>query len=200
MLVCAYMHITFLLLYSHTYVVTYVGMVTLLDIISLAYVSVPFNAQLIKYGIVSIQDLCHDLHHWNTLYISGRLHKPVRALCYNVLLRLCVLVLSCTYMCAYVYLSLYTHCYVFTYVHTHKTHLCMRTHIHRHTFVWVYECVYVCICVCTCMDVCICTYRHKYKVDRCMILLYKCKQMYILTCICKCVHYVYMYACKEFNW
>ena len=58
------------------------GVVTLilLDVISLSYVTVPFNAQLIKYGVVSIQDLCHDLHHWNTLYISGRLHKPVRAL------------------------------------------------------------------------------------------------------------------------
>ena len=61
-------------------------MVTSLGVISLSYVSVPFNAQLIKYGVVSIQDLCHDLHHWNTLYISGRLHKPVRALHYSVIL------------------------------------------------------------------------------------------------------------------
>ena len=53
---------------------------------SLSYVNVPFNAHLIKYGVVSIQDLCHDLHHWNTLYISGRLHKPVRALHYSVIL------------------------------------------------------------------------------------------------------------------
>ena len=59
------------------------GMVTSLGAISLSYVSVPFNAQLIKYGVVSMQDLCHDLHHWNTLYISGRLHKPVRALHYS---------------------------------------------------------------------------------------------------------------------
>ncbi|XP_065893590.1 phosphatidate cytidylyltransferase, mitochondrial-like [Dysidea avara] len=38
---------------------------------------VEMNGKLIKYGVVSVHDMCHDLRHWNTLYVSGRLHKPV---------------------------------------------------------------------------------------------------------------------------
>lgn len=32
----------------------------------------------IKYGIISVDRLCSDLLDWKTLYVSGRMHKPVR--------------------------------------------------------------------------------------------------------------------------
>lgn len=35
---------------------------------------------LIKYGVVNIDTLCRDLSEWDTLYIAGRLHKPVKIL------------------------------------------------------------------------------------------------------------------------
>ncbi|XP_075688466.1 phosphatidate cytidylyltransferase, mitochondrial isoform X2 [Rhinoderma darwinii] len=38
------------------------------------------NAKVIKYGIVSTDTLIEDLLHWRTLYIAGRLHKPVKIL------------------------------------------------------------------------------------------------------------------------
>ncbi|KAL3475890.1 mitochondrial matrix Mmp37-domain-containing protein [Aspergillus californicus] len=42
------------------------------------YVTV--NGTLIKYGVVNIDTLCNDLSHWNTLYLAGRLQKPVKIL------------------------------------------------------------------------------------------------------------------------
>ncbi|KUF95754.1 RIB43A with coiled-coils protein 2 [Phytophthora nicotianae] len=38
------------------------------------------GTRLIKYGIVSTQSLCEDLTTWKTLYLSGRMHKPVSIL------------------------------------------------------------------------------------------------------------------------
>lgn len=38
---------------------------------------VPCEGRLIKYGIISLQSLIDDLLDWETLYVSGRLHKPV---------------------------------------------------------------------------------------------------------------------------
>jgi mitochondrial translocator assembly and maintenance protein 41 len=35
---------------------------------------------LIKYGVVNIDTLCKDLSEWDTLYLAGRLHKPVKIL------------------------------------------------------------------------------------------------------------------------
>ncbi|KAK5625846.1 hypothetical protein RRF57_001562 [Xylaria bambusicola] len=34
----------------------------------------------IKYGVVNIDTLCKDLSEWDTLYLAGRLHKPVKIL------------------------------------------------------------------------------------------------------------------------
>jgi translocator assembly and maintenance protein 41 len=37
--------------------------------------------QVIKYGVVSLAAFQQDLQHWSHLYVGGRLHKPVAALC-----------------------------------------------------------------------------------------------------------------------
>ncbi|KAA8914549.1 mitochondrial matrix Mmp37 [Sphaerosporella brunnea] len=41
---------------------------------------VEINGTMVKYGVVSIDILCRDLADWNTLYLAGRLHKPVKIL------------------------------------------------------------------------------------------------------------------------
>jgi mitochondrial translocator assembly and maintenance protein 41 len=38
------------------------------------------NGTLIKYGVVNIETLCRDLSQWDTLYLAGRLQKPVKIL------------------------------------------------------------------------------------------------------------------------
>lgn len=38
---------------------------------------VEFEGRLIKYGVLSVEAFLDDLNNWSTLYISGRLHKPV---------------------------------------------------------------------------------------------------------------------------
>ena len=39
------------------------------------------SGRLLKYGVVSHSVLKDDLSHWNSLYVAGRMHKPVRVLC-----------------------------------------------------------------------------------------------------------------------
>ncbi|GAB5589114.1 Mitochondrial translocator assembly and maintenance protein 41 [Umbelopsis nana] len=41
---------------------------------------VEVNGMMIKYGVVSIDKLCKDLLDWETLYLAGRMHKPVKIL------------------------------------------------------------------------------------------------------------------------
>lgn len=48
-------------------------------------ISVP---QLIKYGVMDVDTLCQDLLDWDTLYISGRMHKPVALLTTDARVRL----------------------------------------------------------------------------------------------------------------
>ena len=38
------------------------------------------NGTLIKYGVVNLDTLCKDLSQWDTLYLAGRLQKPVKIL------------------------------------------------------------------------------------------------------------------------
>lgn len=38
------------------------------------------EAVTIKYGVISHADLLSELHHWDSMYIAGRLHKPVALL------------------------------------------------------------------------------------------------------------------------
>ena len=38
------------------------------------------DGRLIKYGVISRMALEDDLRHWSALYVSGRMHKPVRVL------------------------------------------------------------------------------------------------------------------------
>lgn len=38
------------------------------------------NGTLIKYGVVNLDTLCRDLSEWDSLYLAGRLQKPVKIL------------------------------------------------------------------------------------------------------------------------
>jgi len=46
------------------------------------------NGVLIKYGVVNLDTLCRDLSEWDTLYLAGRLQKPVKILRDNPSVRL----------------------------------------------------------------------------------------------------------------
>jgi mitochondrial translocator assembly and maintenance protein 41 len=50
------------------------------------YVTV--DGTLIKYGVVNLDTLCRDLSEWDTLYLAGRLQKPVKILRDNASVRL----------------------------------------------------------------------------------------------------------------
>jgi len=39
---------------------------------------IPMKDVTIKYGVTTIDNLCSDLLNWNTLYLAGRMHKPLR--------------------------------------------------------------------------------------------------------------------------
>lgn len=41
---------------------------------------ITINGTLIKYGVVNLDMLCKDLSEWDTLYLAGRLQKPVKIL------------------------------------------------------------------------------------------------------------------------
>ncbi|CCJ28236.1 unnamed protein product [Pneumocystis jirovecii] len=41
---------------------------------------IKINNITIKYGVITIDDLCQELSEWNTLYLSGRMHKPIKIL------------------------------------------------------------------------------------------------------------------------
>ncbi|EPQ27305.1 uncharacterized protein PFL1_05227 [Pseudozyma flocculosa PF-1] len=49
---------------------------------------VRINDELVKYGVISVDDLCRDLLDWETLYVSGRMHKPVALLTSDARVRL----------------------------------------------------------------------------------------------------------------
>lgn len=36
------------------------------------------RVQTIKYGVTTVDNLCSDLLNWQTLYLAGRMHKPIR--------------------------------------------------------------------------------------------------------------------------
>ncbi|KZT73713.1 Mmp37-domain-containing protein [Daedalea quercina L-15889] len=39
---------------------------------------VPMQGVTIKYGVTTVDNLCSDLLNWRTLYLAGRMHKPIR--------------------------------------------------------------------------------------------------------------------------
>lgn len=39
---------------------------------------VPMSGVTIKYGVTTVDNLCSDLLNWQTLYLAGRMHKPLR--------------------------------------------------------------------------------------------------------------------------
>lgn len=35
------------------------------------------NGRLVKYGVITFTHLMEDLREWRTLYVAGRMHKPI---------------------------------------------------------------------------------------------------------------------------
>jgi mitochondrial translocator assembly and maintenance protein 41 len=58
------------------------GFINIMEKLANVYynVNVPFQERKIKYGIISLKNLMNDLTGWETLYVSGRLHKPTKIL------------------------------------------------------------------------------------------------------------------------
>jgi mitochondrial translocator assembly and maintenance protein 41 len=44
---------------------------------------VQHGEDVIKYGVISVDDVVRDLKEWDTLYVAGRMHKPVKVLHWN---------------------------------------------------------------------------------------------------------------------
>jgi translocator assembly and maintenance protein 41 len=38
---------------------------------------VKINGLNVKYGVISMDQLLKDMNEWETLYVAGRMHKPV---------------------------------------------------------------------------------------------------------------------------
>ena len=49
---------------------------------------ITINGTLVKYGVVNLDTLRNDLSEWTTLYLAGRLHKPVKIIRDNPKVRL----------------------------------------------------------------------------------------------------------------
>ena len=70
---------------SRDYYLAYVGNTPIIHVFnSRSHFQVYFNTlvkisdnQLIKYGVISTEALVNDLLDWSSLYVAGRLHKPV---------------------------------------------------------------------------------------------------------------------------
>ncbi|KNE71740.1 hypothetical protein AMAG_16045 [Allomyces macrogynus ATCC 38327] len=50
---------------------------------------VEIDGVMVKYGVVGIDRLCSDLTEWDTLYLAGRMHKPIQVLRHDSRVLLC---------------------------------------------------------------------------------------------------------------
>ena len=61
---------------SHTHAHTHTHTHTHTHSLSLSLLHSLHLHQLAKYGVIETRDVLRDLEEWDTLYVSGRLHKP----------------------------------------------------------------------------------------------------------------------------